>query len=435
MKVLTKFNLFLVIVFSSLVLPPIVPKTSIRVDTIAIFFYSFLLLSSKIPTFSKTSKFVITSFFSLTLGAGIALLMQAFLLGKPYILEYAYNFQGYLRPLLFAFVTVKTVKSIKQTEILVRLILFGIIFHGLIALIQYIRLEPYASYINLLYRGDLDEFGYVRGLGAFAIVHGLGYFGLYGLIFSLAIITYPCEKFLLRKLSYIALVFSLVSLIVPFSRGAWIAAAISTVFLTLNKINWKTFVSSGFTNKFVKKIFIAIPLLALVAYFFPANSDFIRLTKKYANDILVGIQYLTFNRSQSFENLVFIQGRLDWGWANALEVFRNYPLHGDLSARYVTFIGDGGYTESLSNHGFIGFISILFLFFTIWMAHSRFHSIEPLAKAWINVSLRSFVIAFAIAMIPTTMLQERSIELLPVMLISLVSLSKRSFEEPKRASS
>jgi len=421
MNILTKSNLFTVIVISTLILPPLIPKTSIRVDTLIIFVYSLILLFGKSLTFSKGSRIIVYSFLSLTIGAGIALLIQAIFLGEPYLLEYVYNFQGYTRPLLFAFVTAETIKSARHAESIVKIILFGIIYHGVVALLQYARLEPFASNINLLYRGSSDDFGYVRGLGAFATVHGLAYFGLYGLVFSLSIINFSSVKPSLRNLAYFASIASVASLIVPFSRSAWIATTISVAYLFANRINWRALLFLRLKWKTLQKMIAISVLVAIASYLTP--TDVIYTLKGYSDDILLATNYFITGKAQDFQGVTFIEGRLDWGWQNAIETFKKYPLHGDLSARYKTFIGDGGYTESLSNHGFIGFISILIMFSMIWMTNYSLKFIEPSNRIWIKISLRSFVIGLGLASLATTMLQERSMELLPVMMISLILMA------------
>ena len=56
-------------------------------------------------------------------------------------------------------------------------------------------------------------------------------------------------------------------------------------------------------------------------------------------------------------------GRLTNGWKNAIEIWNTSPIIGDLSQviRSSKYMGDGGYTETLSQRGILGLIAFILL--------------------------------------------------------------------------
>lgn len=410
----TSFSLLCLLVILALLAPPLVPGSSIRVDTIAVFFYPLLLfIGFWRIRYDRRSRPVLIAFGFLAGGIGFALILQVLLLEKPLYIEYLHNLNGHMRPLLFALLAASAIRTKDSAEIMVKIFLMGIISHGALAIIEYINLQPFTGIINFLYRGDFNERLGLRALGAFKMVHDLAYFSLYGFLFSVAVLTHPDKKPSLVLWAGVATIFSLVSLILPFSRGAWVAAAAGGGFMLLRLGNLRLILSLVLTT---------LVTLALSMVVMPV---FINKIEEYLFSIISGLQYLmAVGDVEDESDISFITARLDWGWLHAIEVWKENPLHGDLSYSLVLFIGDGGYTEVLANHGLIGLFAYLLMFLALWkkpylLAYSHFKYFQ-----WTLVSTRSFVVAFIFALFATGILKERSSELLPVMLISLTMLGR-----------
>lgn len=414
-KRVTTFHLLSVIVITALLAPPLVPGSSIRIDTILILICPFLVfIGYGRIRYDRRTRPVLLAFGFLTGGVGLALMLQVLLLGKPFYLEYLHNFQGYTRPLLFALLAAEAIRTRERAETMVKVLLAGIIAHGALAIIEFINLQPFTGILNLLYRGDFNDRLGVRALGAFKMVHDLAYFSLYGLLFSLAVLQHPERKPSLIRWARVATAFSLVALIIPFSRGAWIAGIAGGGFMLLQRGNLRFILS------------LILSLLGGFAIGMVLMPDLVNSVKNIFSSIIAGAQYLLGAREAVDEKAIgFITARLDWGWMHALQVWKENPLHGDLSYSTVQFIGDGGYTETLANHGLVGFFAFLAMFLALWKKTRLSTPARCQHDKWTLVSLRSFVVAFFFALFATGILKERSTEILPVMLISLIMLGKR----------
>lgn len=423
------FYLLWGLVFITLFVPPLAPGSSIRIDTLAVFFLLpfWILLRGKI-VYDPKCRPVILAFAVLFIGVAIALFLQFFFLVESLDPRYIINLQGYLRPFLFALLAAVLISSSKNALSLARLILIGIIIHQIVVVIDYVNLQPISSFVNLFYRGDIERGGAIRALGAFNRVHGLAYFSLYSFLFSLCIVLQTQKTMSINRLAMMAMFSSLTGLLLSFSRGAWIVFFISLCFIFVRPSK----------VKYIRKL-ITLSIFGFIIIFSTAyiNPVFWAKIVSYYNSIVLGVSYLI---GSSSEEVGFISGRLDWGWKHAIEGWKQSPLFGDLSIGFEIFVGDGGYTERLVHHGLIGLISFLVMLIILWVGVPRRSGDRGIRKIY-NNNLRLFVVSFLFAMLATGMMKERTVELLPVMLITLVMIPTKyeqillNHEKPKGTNS
>lgn len=381
-------------------------------DTLAIFLVIPLIVFIKGHiAFDRRCRAILLAFGFLAIGVGLSLFLQLLFLGKSIVGPYLQNFQGYLRPVLFGVLAAIAIRSSIQAERIARLILFGVIVHAIIAILEFLNIQPFAGVINLLFRGDAEAKIGLRAIGAFDTVHSLAYFGIYSLVFGFAVVSQSKENPRLASLAKVAIGFSLIITILPFSRGAWISGIAASGYLLMHR---------GGMIKLLKSAIFLVPLAAATTAILPEVRDRVL---EYYSSIVDGARFLLgASELADQKNINFITGRLEWGWLHALEVWRSHPLHGDMSISLGQFIGDGGYTEALANHGTIGFLSFFLMFIALWGGgQAQLYASSSNAKA-VRKAFRAYVILFIFALFATGILKERSIELLPVMLVTLAML-------------
>lgn len=414
------FKLLTLLVFLSLFSPPLIYGTSVRIDTIFILIFTPFLLVMIKWGYNNSTQFILLAFSLLTLTVGISLIFQLLIFENINYINYAHNFQGYLRPLLFGIFTACVIRGREHAEKMVKLLLFGMVTHGFFALIEFNNIQPLSGMINLIYRGDYNNNHGTRALGAFNMVHDLAYFSLYGFVFSLAVIFNSEVKKNTTKWAKLACLMSFVALLIGFSRGAWIAATAAGLYMVINLARPRPF------KIIFILIFSFIPII-LFSLILPPLVDIHILSsfRELLKSIYSGYLYLMGLREFTEDSSIgFITARLDWGWAHALDAWAESPLIGDLYYSQTVFIGDGGYTETLANHGLIGLFGVFAMLIILWKK-SYISSINSKSNSkWTCVAMRGFVISFFFALFATGMLKERSAEILPVMLISLVMLRR-----------
>lgn len=404
------FHLLWGLVFLALFAPPLVPGTSIRLDSLAIFFLlpALILREGKLR-YDRRFRPVVLAFTVLLAGVALPLFLQLLLLEGSFHSRYLINVQGYLRPLLFALLAAVAIRTDTDSRSAATLLLWGMIFHGVVAVVEYSQLQPLVGYINIWFRGAADHsLGGMRAIGAFNRVHGLAFFSLYALLFSVCIAIQSARGSRMHYLANAAGLLSVVGLTISFSRAAWIAAAACLGFLLLRAIHVKVL---------VKGIVSLAALAVTVMYLRP---DMWARAVGYYSSIVAGFFYFVDpSRILDASEVRFITGRLDWGWRHALESWRQSPVFGDLRAGLTMFVGDGGYTERLVHYGLIGLVSQLIMFSILWVGISG-PSVNGRVKAIKNTYLRVFVVGFLFASLATDILKERTIELLPVLLVVLI---------------
>lgn len=405
------FRLLLILVFMALVVPPLVPASSIRLDTMAIFvLLPALVLRTGRIAYDRRYRPVLLGFATLAAGVGTALLLQVMLLDIPMLWPYLQNFQGYSRPTLFGILAAMMIRSRDEAETVAKLILAGTAVHGFLAAVEYANLQPFTGILGLLYRGSADARVGTRAIGAFTTVHGLAYFSLYGLVFSTFVLLIAEKGSALGRWARLGILGALAGIVLPFSRGAWIAAAAGAAYMLLRR---KTL------PLVLKAAAGGTALFAIALSLFPES---LVNVVAYYSSIVDGARFLLGAAEGIDEKQVsFITARLDWGWMHALEVWRSSPVFGDMSFSMTRFIGDGGYTETLANHGLLGMGALLLMLLVFWFGASR-HAHGDSAVL-VRRILRTFVVVFFLASFATGTLKERSIELLPVMLIVLTALA------------
>ena len=106
-----------------------------------------------------------------------------------------------------------------------------------------------------------------------------------------------------------------------------------------------------------------------------------------------------------------LSGRLNHGWSNAIANFQQNPLFGSVNT--FQFIGDGGYTELLSNYGILGLISFL----TYLILSLR---LFPNSRTRISLFL-----AILCLVVPTGLFQRRVLEIIPFYFAIVFASSRR----------
>jgi len=405
------FVLLVSLLVSVIYSPTVVSSTDMRLDTIGVFVvFIVLILSAKLRYYNE-ARTVILAYLIMCISVVFALSLQA--LRDPSNLSNVFfiNAQGYLRPLLYAILAACFTRSLRNYRIIVRILLYGIIYHGMIVLLDYFKVPILSSIISILYFPS-DGWDHYRSIGAFGTVHSLAYFGLISFIFCLFVASSGYYDSRISRLGVVGMVFSLPCLILPFSRAAILAALLSVIYITF--VRWRG-VSRLSGTSLIKFVFGFLVLLLL---YISLSEDFKVTFSHYLTSIFVGVQFLLTGEVPLEVPLNFIEGRLGHGWKNSLEVWSDSPLIGNLSASQVIFIGDGGYTESLALHGILGFLGLLFFFFILYSNGGLLLSTSRVSKV-VSLYTRTFTIALAVAALATGFLKFRVAEILPVMLVCL----------------
>jgi len=393
-------NILYILLLSTLFSPPFIEGTSIRPDTVLIFILVpvvfFLRPNIK---FSYKVWSVILPFFLIFLGVFISVFCQILFFDLPFY-NGIYNIQGYSRPMLFSLFGAYIIRSNENALIIGRLILIGGGLHGLMSILEYSNFPIVSYVIDNLYRDGRDVGS--RAVGLFKNVHELAYFNLYIIIFSISLLIFGNNIFK-KSLLYFSLVLSIVSLTITFSKGAFLALFSIIIYLALK--------SKKSRNIIIYLIFGLFLLFVLSTLIFTEFYRYLVYSSgEFYNNISFIFGYVEIEKAGS------IGGRLNHGWFNAINAWKQNPMFGNLSTSLTSFIGDGGYTEALANHGLVGFFLLFLCIFYI----SKIKIVNEYNSNISNIVFSSFSISILIALIATGFLKPRSMELMPIMFICLI---------------
>jgi hypothetical protein len=260
-------------------------------------------------------------------------------------------------------------------------------------------LPDYAGPINLIFRGSLENtantYSISRPVSVFDSVHACAYFSALTLVFcSIYKNTYrlySCTSsgFIPNKVYLYINLSAFLGLFLTSSKSGLlsvIAFYLSQRPIVLSRL--RTTLSYSF-------ILTALAMASLSVIFSEKLSAILISISLSLSSLVAALA----NNLSTTEVSDSFSGRLNHGWANAIHNFSENPLFG--SVNIIQFIGDGGYTELLSNYGIVGLSGfILYLFLTIRCFHS--------------LRLRvGFLFVCLILTIPTGLFQRRVSEVLP----------------------
>jgi hypothetical protein len=394
--------------------PPLVSGSSVRLDTILIYLIIPLYAIYKVKIqFLQHNLIYIKAFLVFFFSILCALFFQLLFFSEVHYIAHFMNALGFLRLPLFAIFSLIALTSRQRALSLAKVILVCVVIQFIILLVEYLGIYPFANIINRLYRDTFESVYVYRATGTFDAVHSAAYFFLYSFFFSLALLIGEKKPKGFRKLAVLSAVCSCFGILLPVSKGAFLAVVIGLLYFLIKR---RVF---GF-------LVILASLISLITitilYLLPTNkSDYIR---DQTSILYEGIKWFVAGAdANQYETIDFVAGRLDHGWKNAIDNWLNYPLTGNIDASQQKFIGDGGYTEILSNSGFIGLIGFLAMLAMIFFSKRNSQNASFLDRSVYLDVIKTFSICIVIASVATGFSKNRTIELLPVMVVVLSTLS------------
>lgn len=399
--------------------PAFIPNTSFRFDSVFIYLIiPFLLIHNKRLKFLNINKTIVISLFIFVLSIFIALILQIFFIPEMSVKTHVLNFAGFLRMFLFSLLAFFTITTFNRALIITKIFLFCTIIQSLILIIQYAQVYPLSNFISWFYNNSNNETNVYRAVGSFNAVHSAAYYFLYFFLFSLSIYI-SSEHMKIKNLALIAVCFSFIGLVLPVSKGAYLALFVSLTYLILVR---------KAVGIFIKSIIFLTCFLIFSALLIPRKK--IEYFQNQFIELYEGAKWILFSTDiGSYDHMGFIAGRLDHGWKNAIDNWVIYPVYGNIDTSVKTFIGDGGYTEILSNSGLIGLFGFLIMLLILFFSSSSTKGRRSNVRCVFENTRKTIVIAIFFASIATGFLKQRTVELLPVMLVTLSSLSIQPKED------
>jgi len=429
--IISNFNIIRFLLLSIIYLPPISEGLkTYRLDSflLPIIYILFLIQKIRLGTLTFSINRNLIPFFGFLFFSILPLFFQIIFLSNP-IIPLSVLALGNLRFFFMSHILLDTKFSNIQLIKIINLILFGIVFHGICVLLNIFSIQPLANLINLIYRFGIDnDYGSLRAIGAFDTIHSLSFFGITSLIFTIWLNFYNQKnKVFSQKLLIAASFCSLICILTTYSIATYCAFIFIIICLFLKQLK-VLFFKNVLNKKIIFSSLLVISFLNLFLYFFRKQlSNFVSVFDT------IGLAF-SFLTGSSYENElpIFIQGRLDWGWANSLQAFYKSPFFGDISNALTDFAGDGGYTELLGNFGILGFIGFLF-FISLFLSPDLYFANLYKKRYFLGTYYLSFFIAIVFIMLATTFLRARVMELLPIYIIfpyylSLINYKKKDAE-------
>lgn len=339
---------------------------------------------------------ILCGFASLATFIGIALYFQYFTYNSVG-LAYIFNFMGFLRPTLYYLAASYLIKDhIKAAKVLNYICNLCIIV-SLSIIIEYFDVLILEDAINIIYRGDVNTDVGNRAIGLFQRVHGAAYFNLFSLIFIIAILQIKKELHLKKNKVLVGLL--LIAMVLSFSKSTFIVL----IFYFLIAYKWKLFMN-------IKVIKVLIGSVIVLAFTIYLNDTLYQ----HMNALFLGFLYLAgMLKDTSANEIGFITGRVNHGWKNALDVWSESIWFGNINHGY--FVGDGGYTETLANHGLLGLAGYLIMFI-FFLRSDLFYARYKSANRF---TITNITLCLMIALIPVGILMERISELIPFYFVIL----------------
>lgn len=407
MKVLSArislYNILWVLVFLALFSPPIVGRSSIRVDTIALVPVFFLVLITFRLHIPRDLKVLHLSFFVFVCVIGITTFLQQGLDIVPPSAAAWKPFFGYFRVYLMLLIAIFAIQSPWQARSIVRLLLLGLVVHGVFAVIEYFRISPLDVWLTDFYRNSDVRVG-LRAIGAFGYVHGLAFFCMYMLILTISVVNlFP------KRIIYPAFVLGAFGFLLPFSRAAYLGLIVAMGIYFL------------FAYRLKKKARVMVVIALLVAVLMPLIPP--QVMEKLSS---LGIiwDFIRGKDVLSDPAAGFIVGRIDHGWLHAYEAWRAHPWIGQVLTSQYGFLGDGGYMVLLAGNGVIGFLGYMIAMGgIIYTFCFRIRGNNRLARE-LKYGGVAIVVALLVANLATGGWGKRILELFPVMIICLYVLAR-----------
>ena len=248
--------------------PAFIPNTSYRIDTVLIYLIiPFLLIYNKRLKFLNINKPVVISVFIFVLSIFIALILQIFFIAEMSIKIHVLNFAGFLRMFLFSLLAFFTITTFNRALITTKIFLHCTIIQSVILITQYAQVYPLSNFISWFYNNSNSETSVYRAVGSFNAVHSAAYYFLYFFLFSLAIYL-SSETKKIKTLASIAVCFSFIGLILPVSKGAYIALLLSLAYFIY---------ASKRVRLLVKSIFFLLTVFMFSIFLIPQKKSIISI--------------------------------------------------------------------------------------------------------------------------------------------------------------
>ena len=335
------FHLFLFILILTLFSPELVTRTSIRIDTILIYFIvpTLVIIKPKIIKKKYLQLVLILSFMPFCFF--ISALGQSLITSSLNMDEFSYFF-GILRAYFFFIFSLIAIKTYKQIKLVTNILIIALLFHSITTIIVYYDIEPIRSLIKI-YFNTTDIVNTKRSLGSFGSLHWNAYYLLFNI--CILIILFPSINSKFYK--YLVLMISLFAIILTLTKGALIGLAI---FVILNYfLRFKTVF-------FLFKISILFCIVFLIFILLPENIQ----VGVYKVVNLYEIIISTIIGEEGIEYFASFHGRLQT-LERVMINFQQSPLFGmGKSSLESGFIGDAFFMSILAQNGLIGIIGFIF---------------------------------------------------------------------------
>ena len=354
------------------------------------------MLINKKGTWKRVDFSILCGFASLAIFVFLALIFQ-YINDPTKISPYVVNFMGFLRPTMYYVAASYLIVDYAKATVVLRYMAYLCIIVSTSIILEYLDLPIIEDVINIIYRGAVDTDNGKRAIGLFQRVHGAAYFSLISLMFLIAI--FQLNKELHLRKNRVVITLLVVAMMLTFSKGAIL------VFVVYIFIAYKT--KLILSKKVFKILALSLCIFTIALYL---NTRLLH----HVTILLFGIIYMFgFLNDASIEKISFVTGRVDHGWTNALDVWRDYKWFGDVDSG--RFVGDGGWTETLANHGILGAIGWILLFYFFFKSSRHLN----LSKLHNRFTMTNITLCLMLAMVPVGILMERISELMPFYLVVL----------------
>ena len=282
----------------------------------------------------------------------------------------------------------------------IRFVTFACLFISIFMLI----LPDASGLINFIYRGGIENTGNTysisRPVSVFDSVHACAYFFtltpilLFSLFSESSHSIHPITPHALKIFNQIALI-CIIGLFFTSSKAGLFGVFVFYLTYYISRLFQFQF-SLNLTRKVSKVLVIFLPIA--ITLLMLLSGKLFGLISSIYNSFDSLLAFLGRGLESEIVSDSF-SGRLNHGWANAMENFYQNPLFG--SVNITKFIGDGGYTELLSNYGLLGLLAVLvYILLSIRVFSSR------------RIRLSIFL-AFLMLIIPTGLFQRKVLEVIP----------------------
>lgn len=399
------FHLLVILFILAIFVPPIKPDSGFRIDSLAIYILVPLIVIIKyfnLKFYDKNIKNLMKVMFILPLVLFLSMVHHSPLSQFTLSLDIG-PFLGILRFYLFFVLSSIAIKGEKDARLIFNIAIIGLAFHSAGMIIEYFKIYPF-DYVLSAFYGNQDYRLGLRGIGNFFRVHTAAFFLCFYFFLLLGLRKYYKNKLSINTLLF----FSFVAALLPFSK-------ITIILLFLG-----VFIYIVYEYR-LRSVFylVLISIFAIVLLFLLPEKAFSYLMYSF-DSLKIIFDYLIGNIDAQDSHLTGSVSGREVTLDRVFLVLQEAPLLGlgAVESRKFGFIGDSLYFSMVAENGLLGLFTFIGVF--SYMAYIMLKKLKVLKiDKPLKFVLFMFLLIIFIGGLASSVLSNRTIETLPILLIAV----------------